>query len=163
MSASREENTRREFMGTTGMVVGVAALATALTGGSSDAAETMELNAMQPTPAQLQEFLKLPDRPVVMVNLLKFKNPAEYATYGVEVNKILKSIGAEMIFTGQCAGTLIGGTEWDAVALVRYPNAKALLKMAQSPEYQKIHGHRDAGLEGQMNLAVFEGAFAESA
>ena len=51
---------------------------------------------------------------------------------------------------------LIGGATWDAVAIVRYPDKTALLKMAQSAEYQKIHVHREAGLEGQINLACFE-------
>jgi uncharacterized protein (DUF1330 family) len=155
-----KENTRREFMGSTGAVAGLAAMAAAFSGGANAGAESMELNAMQPTPAQIQAFMKLPDHPVVMVNLLKFKDngagAAEYQKYGEGVSKILANIGAEILFNGQCQTTLLGGAEWDAVALVRYPNARALISMAQSEEYQKIHVHRDAGLEGQMNLAVFE-------
>ncbi|MFP6581441.1 MAG: DUF1330 domain-containing protein [Candidatus Hydrogenedentota bacterium] len=157
---NNNENSRREFMGTTGAAAGLAALAVAFTGKTAEGAEAMELNAMQPTPAQIQAFMKLPDRPVVMVNLLKFKDNGEgaeeYAKYGVEVSKILMKIGAEILFSGQCQTTMIGGAEWDAVALVRYPNSKALINMAQSAEYQKIHVHRDAGLEGQVNIAVFE-------
>ncbi len=162
MSNSNTENTRRQFMGTTGATAGLAVLAAAFVGNTAEGAEVMELNAMQPTPAQIQAFMKLPDRPVVMVNLLKFKDggagSAEYQKYGVEVSKILKKIGAEILFSGQCQTTLLGGAEWDSVALVRYPNAQALLKMAQSEEYQKIHVHRAAGLEGQINIAVFENA-----
>jgi uncharacterized protein (DUF1330 family) len=40
--------------------------------------------------------------------------------------------------------------------MVRYPNPRALLQMAQSEEYQAISGNRSSGLEGQMNIAVFE-------
>ena len=114
---------------------------------------------MGPTPEQIQKFLALPDRPVVMVNLLKFKDGGgaeEYAKYGAAMQKILADIGAEMIFSGQCQTTLIGGAEWDVVALVRYPNARALVEMAQSPVYQEAHVHRAEGLEGQVNIAVFE-------
>jgi uncharacterized protein (DUF1330 family) len=68
----------------------------------------------------------------------------------------LQSIGAELIFSGQCQTTFIGGAEWDQIALVRYPNARALLQMAQSEEYRAISGNRSSGLEGQMNIAVFE-------
>ena len=151
-----ERNSRREFMGATGATAGLAALATAVGAGSAHA-QTMKINAMGPTPEQMQAFTALPsDRPVVMVNLLKFKKPAEYAKYGVEVRKILKTIGAELIFSGRCEMALIGGAEWDSVSLVRYPNAQALVKMSQSPEYQAIHRHRADGLEGQINLAVFE-------
>ncbi len=137
-----EENTRRELMEKAG---------------ATAQARTMELNALGPTPEQVEAFMALPsDKPVVMVNLLKFKNPAAYAKYGVEVRKILKKIGAEPLFSGRCEMALIGGAQWDSVALVRYPNAQALLKMGQSPEYQAIHHHRADGLEGQINLAVFE-------
>jgi uncharacterized protein (DUF1330 family) len=41
---------------------------------------------------------------------------------------------------------------WDAVAIAKYPNRKAMLDMTMDPEYQKIHVHRDAGLEGQLNI-----------
>jgi uncharacterized protein (DUF1330 family) len=159
------KNTRREFMGTTGAAAGLAALAAALGAAKVHGAESTELNAMQPTLEQIQAFMKLPtDQPVVMVNLLKIKDAAEYQKYGVAVSKIFNNIGAEMLFSGLCETTLIGGAEWDAVALARYPNAQALLKMAQSPEYQEISVHRDAGLEGQINIAVYEtGALAVQA
>ena len=121
--------------------------------------EPIALNQMGPTPEQLQKFLSLPDQPVVMVNLLKFKDGSgaeDYAKYGQAMQKILADIGAEIIFAGQCRTTLIGGAEWDMVALVRYPNAQALVDMAQSDVYQAAHVHRAEGLAGQVNLAVFE-------
>ena len=155
---SETDTQRRDFLRTSG-AAGAAAVATALGGSSAAAAETMELNQMAPTPEQIQKFLALPDRPVVMVNLLKFKDGAgaeTYGKYGQAMRKILQDIGAEIIFSGQCQTTLIGGAEWDAVALVRYPNARALVQMAQSPVYQEAHVHRADGLQGQVNLAVFE-------
>ena len=117
------------------------------------------LNQMGPTPEQLQRFLALPDQPVVMVNLLKFKDgpgAEDYARYGEAMQKILADIGAEIMFSGRCQSTLIGGAEWDMVALVRYPNPQALVDMAQSDVYQAAHVHRAAGLAGQVNLAVFD-------
>ena len=124
-----------------------------------DQGASIALNQMGPTPEQLQKFLALPDQPVVMVNLLKFKDGSgaqDYARYGEAMQKILADIGAEIIFAGQCQTTLIGGAEWDMVALVRYPNAQALVDMAQSGAYQAAHVHRAEGLAGQVNLAVFE-------
>lgn len=156
---SDADTQRREFIRKTGGAVGGAALATAFGSQSAAAAETIELNQMGPTPEQVQKFLALPDRPVVMVNLLKFKDAAgaqDYGKYSQAMQKILKDIGAEIVFSGQCQTTLIGGAEWDAVALVRYPNARALLEMTGSPEYRQAHVHRAEGLEGQVNLAVFE-------
>ncbi len=156
---SEPDHERREFIRKTGATAGMAALGTALAGQSAAAAETVELNRMGPTPEQIQQFLALPDRPVVMVNLLKFKDAAgaaEYGKYGLAMQKILKGVGAEILFSGQCQMTLIGGAEWDAVALVRYPNARALIEMSQSAEYREAHVHRAEGLQGQVNLAVFE-------
>ena len=142
---------RREFIRKAG--------ATAVAGQLAAAAQTIELNRTGPTPEQVQRFLALPDRPVVMVNLLKFKDSSgaeDYAKYGHVMQKILAGIGAEVIFAGQCQTTLIGGAEWDMVALVRHPNARALIEMTQSPAYQEAHVHRAEGLEGQVNLTVFE-------
>lgn len=151
---------RRDFLTTTGAVTGLAALAAMFGGGKMVHAQEVGLNAMGPTPEQAQAFAQLPDRPVVMVNLLKFADggagAGDYQQYGRDVGEILGKIGAEIIFSGACQGTLIGGAEWDMIALVRYPNARALLQMAQSAEYQAISGNRSSGLEGQMNIAVFE-------
>ena len=44
-----DENTRREFMGKTGATAGLAALGAALGAGTAGA-QTMEINAMGPTP-----------------------------------------------------------------------------------------------------------------
>lgn len=159
MSDVNRKNGRREFMAGAGVTAG-AALA-ALAGGESAQAQAVELNAMQPTPEQIQAFMKLEDGPIVMVNLLKFKpdgGRAEYEQYATKVQPILKKIGAEVIFSGDGKVTLLGGAFWDSVGLVRYPNKMALLQMTQSPEYQAIHHHREAGLEGQINLAVVETA-----
>lgn len=154
------DGTKRSLMTSAGAATGLAALATIFGGSKMVNAQELGINAMGPTPEQAQAFMQLPDRPVVMVNLLKFADggagQGDYAQYGVDVGKILESIGAEVIFTGVCETTLIGGAEWDTIAMVRYPNARALLQMSQSAEYQAISGNRSSGLEGQMNIAVFE-------
>ncbi len=160
MSESKSSKSRRDFVTSAGAATGLAALATLFGGGKMVNAQELGLNAMGPTPEQALAFSQLPDRPVVMVNLLKFSNGGtgarDYAQYGIDVGKILQQIGAEIIFSGECQATLIGGAEWDSIAMVRYPNPQALLQMAQSAEYQAISGNRSSGLEGQMNIAVFE-------
>jgi uncharacterized protein (DUF1330 family) len=117
-------------------------------------------NALLPTPEQMQAFLTLPDdRPIVMVNLLKFKpqgGAAEYAKYAAAIGPILEKIGAKILFSGDTHFCLIGQADWDAVALVQYPRKKSLFDMAMSPEYQAIHPYREAGLAGQINYAVVQ-------
>lgn len=160
MSDSKSNSSRREFMTSAGAATGLAALATLLVGGNAANAQQLELNAMGPTPEQAAAFAALPDRPVVMVNLLKFSRGGEGASdnaqYAADVGKILEKIGAERIFSGLCQGTFVGGAEWDRIALVRYPSPRALLQMAQSEEYRAISGNRTSSLDGQINIAVFE-------
>ncbi len=157
MSRSTDTDTRREFFKASATVAGAAAVATLL-GSESAQAHEVELNAIGATPEQFEAFMALPSGPVCMVNLLKYKEGAraEYGKYGVEVSKLLKANGSELVFSGECKATLVGGATWDSVAIVRYPDKTTLIEMVQSPEYQAIHHHRESGLEGQINLAVFE-------
>lgn len=150
----RSDSTRREFITGGSAVAGVAALAFA--GGAT--AHEVEINAMGPTPEAFQKFMALPDAPVVMVNLLKFKpgGAAAYQQYGRDVGKILAKIGARILFSSETKVCLIGNADWDAIALVEYPNPQALIQMSQSEEYQAIHKNREDGLEGQVNYAVIQ-------
>ena len=159
MSESNEKDTRREFLKAAGTSAGAAAIGMLLGAAGSAEAHEVDINAMGGTPEQMAAFQALPSGPVCMLNLLKFKEGAaraNYGQYGVEVQKIFKTIGAEIIFSGECKGTLIGGATWDSVAIARYPDKMALINMIRSPEYQAIHHHRESGLAGQINLAVFE-------
>lgn len=161
MSERLNQKTRRDFLAGTATAA-AGAMAFASVAGAAEDVKTVEINAMSPTPEQIQAYMTLDhDGPVVMVNLLKFKpdgGAAEYAKYGAAVTPILKKIGARILFSGQAQVCLIGNGNWDAVALVEYPNKMALLQMAQSPEYQAIHHHREAGLAGQINYAVVQSA-----
>tara|TARA_B100000965_G_scaffold175844_1_gene146641 strand:- start:30 stop:431 length:402 start_codon:yes stop_codon:yes gene_type:complete len=106
--------------------------------------------------------------PISMVNLLKYKDKAiyedgrdtnltgeeAYGLYAMEVINFVEKYGGEFIFAGKVSWLMLGEVEdlWDAVAIAKYPNRKALFEMTMDPGYQKIHVHRDAGLEGQLNI-----------
>ena len=158
MGEREETKSRRSFMKATG-AAGALGLAAALGGAQSAQAHDVDINAMGPTPEQMAAFTALPDGPIVMVNLLKFKpdgGAAEYAQYGAKVGPLLQKVGAKILFSGEAKVCLIGQGDWDMIALVEYPDKMALLQMSQSPEYQAIHHHRAAGLEGQVNYAVVQ-------
>jgi len=123
------------------------------------------LNAIDPTPEQIKAFLSgsADDKPVFMLNLLKFKEKATYkdgenvsgveayGRYAKAFGKMLKDLnieGAETVFGGNTHQYLIGEGDWDAVAIVRYPNAQTMFNTVSSDAYRKIHYHRKAGLEG---------------
>lgn len=128
-------------------------------------------NAVIPTPEQIKELTQEGhDRPIYMVNLLKFKKKAEYedgratdltgqqayGIYGTEVVGHLAKVGAKPVIGGQVTGLRLGIVEdlWDTVAIAMYPNRKAMLTMMMDPEYQKSAVHRAAGLEGQLNIEM---------
>lgn len=154
MGDERHDTSRRDFMKVGG--VATAAATATLVG---EAAHAVEINAVSPSPEQLQQFLALPvDGPVVMLNLLKFKpgGQAEYLKYGAAVQPLLAENGARMIFSGRAEFCLIGHADWDMVALVEYPSRQALITMTTSEAYQAIHHHREAGLEGQVLYALVQ-------
>ena len=129
-------------------------------------------NALRPNPIQLAEFALGDDDPILMVNLLKFKDKAEYedgrATnltgreayeiYVTETREHLANVGAELILGGEVNGLLLGDVEelWDAFGVARYPSRKAMIAMARNPAYIESEKHRAAGLAGQLNIEVSE-------
>lgn len=131
-------------------------------------------NTMRPDDGQMEEFFAragtAKDGPVVMVNLLKFRERAAYpdgrdanisgfeayTRYGIAVKGIIERLGGRMLYVGAVDGLMIGECEelWDQVALVEYPSRAALLDMVNSAEYHAIEVHRDAGLAGQINIGA---------
>lgn len=109
-----------------------------------------------------------PKGPIFMVNLLKFKERAEYKDgrpcdlsgreayqiYGRAVSKLLPKFGGGAFFAGDVTFLALGQAEelWDEIAIATYPNRKALFEMSTSAEWQEISVHRDAGLKGQLNI-----------
>ena len=109
-------------------------------------------------------------RPVVMVNLLKFRTEAVYPDgrpsdltgrqaydlYGAAMQKVVEENGGRLLFGGDVASLVIGevGDLWDACVLVEYPSAAAFAAIGTSPEVAEIGVHRAAGLEGQLLIRV---------
>lgn len=126
-------------------------------------------NKVTPNEAQIKGFFEAgAEGPIYMVNLLKFKDKAEYADgresdltgaeayaiYGAGVSEILTRLGGGGMFGANVERLMLGEVEelWDTVAIAMYPNREAMMAMMQSPEYQAIHPHREAGLAGQLNI-----------
>lgn len=126
-------------------------------------------NKVIPNEEQLAGFLEGDtDTPIYMVNLLKFKETAEYedgretkltgaeayAIYAQEVTGHLEKVGGGPVFFGQVSRLMLGEVEelWDMVAIAMYPNRKAMLEMMMDPDYAESAKHRTAGLAGQLNI-----------
>lgn len=126
----------------------------------------------EPTTVQLQRFQEADQNsPINMVNLLKFRDQAEYGSDAAEnrervsgreayqryasvaLSKIYENGGSidflapsEQCFVG------CGQDEWDQVVIVRYPSRAAYLAGFNSDEYQAAIRHRIAGLEKRLLL-----------
>ena len=126
-------------------------------------------NKLRPNAKQMAGFLLGDTKTTIhMVNLLKFKNKAEYKDgretdltgqqayqiYAKEVQEHLQKVGGKIIFSGAVSRLVLGEVEelWDWVAVAEYPSKKAMRSMIMSKEYQKSEEHRSAGLAGQLNI-----------
>ena len=99
------------------------------------------------------------DEPVVMLNLLNYRDLAEpgfgvdglsgreaYGVYGRKFAELNPRFGGEPIWMGRALNTIIGDEDWDVVILVRYPTRRQFLDMINDPDYQAISPIRAAAL-----------------
>jgi len=126
-------------------------------------------NRLRPSEAQMAGFADgVSDGPIYMLNLLKYRDTAEYADgreskltgrqayaiYTQGVTELLKEFGGSLTLKASVERLTIGEVEelWDDVAIAMYPSRAAMLQMMQSEKMQDIGQHRAAGLEGQLNI-----------
>jgi uncharacterized protein (DUF1330 family) len=126
--------------------------------------------AIYPTAEQIQTLLAGPqDRPVVMVNLLRFKPRADgvdagisgeeaYRIYVEEMRKIVEAAGGRFLWTGRADSIVIGDEQagFDMIGLVEYPSRQKFVEIALSDAVREIGVHRTAGLESQWLIATTE-------
>jgi uncharacterized protein (DUF1330 family) len=109
--------------------------------------------SVDPTGKDLKHFLADdPGGPVVMLNLLRYKEDggqAAYEEYARRVQPFLDDIGAAVIYVGDLSTVLVAPSDhdWDAILLIRYPSRQAFSSMVADPNYQKITGMRTESLE----------------
>ena len=127
--------------------------------------------ALYPTAEQIRQLLTgADDTPVVMVNLLRFKDRAgapdqgrsgveAYALYGEPMRRIVEERGGRFLWMGRVDSFVIGvsDTPFDAVALVEYPSRRVFVEIVNDPRVREIGAHRTAGLEGQWLIATTAG------
>ncbi|WP_271948006.1 DUF1330 domain-containing protein [Ruegeria faecimaris] len=122
---------------------------------------------IDPDRAQFEAFKVLDrDQPIEMLNLVRFRDRAEYPSghelarsglsgaqayrnYGIETAPIITRLGAKIIWRGAFQTTLIGPKDelWDAVFIARYPSAHAFLEMISDPDYKQAVVHRQAAVK----------------
>jgi len=130
---------------------------------------------VSPTPEAIASFIARDiSGPVRMLNLLRFRDTADYSEYpdlapddsltgeeaydlyGAVVLPLLGSFGAKPVLMGSGGSLLIGpdDAQWDRVLVVEYPSVATFLEFIQSPEYQAISGHRTAAVADSRLLPI---------
>ena len=126
-------------------------------------------NKVIPSEEQMKGFVEGDiDSPISILNLLKFKDKAEYEDgrttdltgreayqiYALAVAKLVENTGGKVLFGAEVSRLMLGEVEelWDTVAIAQYPSRRKMLEMMMSPEYAEISVHRTAGLKGQLNI-----------
>ncbi len=109
-----------------------------------------------------------PERPVVMLNLMRFRARSldgdgtgwdAYLRYSRMANKLIRDRSGRIIWAGELNGATLGPEahgQWDFTALVRYPTPAVFLDMMQSDDYAKANVHRENGCEAHLIMAVNE-------
>ena len=119
--------------------------------------------------------------PVVMLNLLRFRDIADYSRaphlaprepisgtaayerYIKHTLPFLQASGGDLIFLGKGGRFLIGPTQerWDAAMLVRQRSVGDFMAFASNPAYLNGIGHREAALEDSRLLPLIETVVGE--
>ncbi len=114
--------------------------------------------------------------PVVMLNLLRFRQAADYSAHpelapalpisGAEAFDryishtlpLLRATGGDLVFLGAGGGFLVGPADerWDLALLVRQASVDSFLSFASHEGYLAGLGHREAAIEDSRLLPLTE-------
>ncbi|MYM63934.1 DUF1330 domain-containing protein [Pseudomaricurvus sp. HS19] len=129
------------------------------------------METIEASKEQLQQLTEqLPaDTPFVMLNLLRFRQRADYRSTGDEVSgeeayrrysraaaPLLQAVGGEVIWYGDARATVIGPQDecWDQVLMVRYPDLQAFMSLITGSDYAAAVKHRMAALQDSRLIAT---------
>lgn len=126
----------------------------------------MSQTYIDPSPANFQAFKDLPrDEPIQMLNLLQFRDQAEYPAghehaekgwsgrrayveYGKTSGPIFERVGGSIVWRGAFQTMVTGpdAKQWHSGFVAHYPNAGAFFEMITDANYQLAVVNRTAAL-----------------
>lgn len=124
--------------------------------------------AITPTQGQIEALMAGadPDEPVIMLNLLRFKERADgidqgvsgreaYERYAAATAPFLAGVGGRLLLGADARQMVVGpdALEWDMALMVEYPSRQKFLEMATNPDYLSVHEHREAALADSRLIA----------
>ena len=131
--------------------------------------------SIEPTPEQFQRLVQDISQPgpVVMINLLRYRDRAQYALgsdatpcsgrdayqrYAAVAVSTVEQVGGRILWMGSVKSALIAPPEetWDDAVLVQYPSRQAFVEMVSRADYQAAAMHRTAALADSRLLVTVE-------
>ncbi len=129
--------------------------------------------SIDPRPGQMKAALaSVPAGvPVTMLNLLRFREQAEYPGQASELSgreayeiykqnavQHIEAIGGKVVMQARTPAAIIApeGEQWDEMLLVWYPSIAAFVSMVMNPGYQAFTVHRTAALADARLIATVE-------
>jgi uncharacterized protein (DUF1330 family) len=136
---------------------------------------------IDPSPENFQAFKDLPrDEPIHMLNLLRYRDLAEYPEghehagkgwsgrrayqeYGATSGPIFRGVGGVIVWRGafQTMVTGPGDKHWDDGFVAQYPSSAAFFAMLKNPDYQLAVVNRTAALVDSRLMRFKPGAAGE--
>ena len=136
---------------------------------------------IDPSRANFDTFKDLPrDRPIHMLNLLQYRDMAEYPEghayagkgwsgrrayeqYGATSGPIFQRVGGSIVWRGAFEAMVIGpdAMRWHDGFIAHYPHAGAFLEMITDPEYQRAVVNRTAALTDSRLVRIQPGEVGE--
>lgn len=105
------------------------------------------------------------DKPIHMLNLLRFRDKAEYpaghanadkglsgreayAEYGRTSGNVFARVGGSIVWRGSMEAMVIGpsGKHWEMAFIAYYPNSAAFMEMISDPDYKVAVVNRQAAV-----------------
>lgn len=111
--------------------------------------------------ARLEGIDPAEDGPVWMLNLMRYRDLADYPAGHPDAGRglsgreaddryapleILGDLGAAVVLFGEVTAQPSGDEAWERVAIVRYPTMRSFLEMQDRPDFVASHVHKDAGM-----------------
>ncbi|MCH7788945.1 MAG: DUF1330 domain-containing protein [Acidobacteria bacterium] len=127
---------------------------------------------INPTPESIAALFEAHgDGPVHMLNLLKFREVADYPSghehegssgadaygrYGEVAIRNVMGLGGRIVYMSMFDASVIGdpAEDWDQIAIVEYPNLDAFVALAGTEGYLDATEHRTAGLAATRLIAM---------
>ncbi len=123
------------------------------------------MRTLETNDEDLNAFMSQPEEgPVVMINLLRFREQTQsgesgaevYARYAQNAFPFVAAVGGKLLWQGKPTHLIVGADSdrWDKVLMVEYPTRAAFAQLVSDPEFQKIGKDRLDALEETVLVAT---------